>query len=195
MQNTLTLHRLASTTTNPTAPRTLRQSQLQGASEQPNGRTFIELLTAFRDSGGTAPGDVVARLLAEYQCSKIETLATLVAQKRVFNFEWRGCCWFPMFQFELSDWSLKSGPHQVCETLPRESSSWTIALWFASPNLRLKGQTPANMLETDLSAVLDAASNATTALKTIPENAQTCAVGAKTRPALQAPCCPSRLPA
>ena len=150
MQNTLTLHRPAACATKPVAPRASRQPQFQGAPEQPNGRTFIGLLTAFRESGGTAPGDVVARLLAEYQCSKIETLASLVAQKRGFNFEWRGCCWFPMFQFELSDWSLKSGPHQVCETLPRESSGWTIAIWFASPNLRLRGQTPADMLETDL---------------------------------------------
>jgi hypothetical protein len=166
MQTTLTLNRLATKTAHvsahPTvdrkAPLPQHAAQLQSATDQPNGRTFIELLTAFRDSGGTAPGEVVGRLLAEYQCAKIESLATLVAQKRVFSFEWRRCRWFPMFQFELSDWSLKSGPYQVCRTLPQESSSWTIAVWFASPNQQLAGQAPANMLETNLPAVLQAAS-------------------------------------
>jgi hypothetical protein len=130
----------------------------QDTPNQPNGRTFIRLLTAFRDSGGTAPGDVVGRLLAEYQCSRTVSLSTLIEQHRVFSFEWRGCRWFPMFQFELSDWSLKSGPYQVWKTLPPEMVSWAIAVWFATPNWRLEGHIPANLLDTDLVSVVAAAS-------------------------------------
>ena len=174
MQNTLSLTRENSKSFGETASRGRRLSQVQTGTHtldtlvQPNGRTFIELLTAFRDSGGTAPGEVVGRLLAEYQCSRIVSLATLMEQRRVLSFDWRGCRWFPMFQFELSDWSLKSGPHQVCKALPQESSSWTIAIWFATPNTRLEGHIPANMIDTDLPAVLDAASTA--------EKRYTCAV-------------------
>jgi len=32
----------------------------------PNGRGFVTLLEAFRASGGTAPGDTVARLLEDH---------------------------------------------------------------------------------------------------------------------------------
>jgi len=135
-----------------------RGDQPQGAISQPSSRAFIELLTAFRDSGGTAPGEVVGRLLAEYQYSRVVSLATLIEQNRVFSFEWRACRWFPMFQFELSDWSLKSGPQRVCNALQVKSSSWAIAVWFATPNERLEGCRPANLLETNLLAVLDAAS-------------------------------------
>jgi hypothetical protein len=170
MQTTLTLNRLTPKLARAPTPAAPLQAPRLANTDQPNGRTFIELLTAFRDSGGTASGEVVGRLLAEYQCAKIETLATLVAQKRVFCFDWRGCRWFPMFQFELSDWSLKEGPHRVCATLPQESSNWTMAVWFASPNQQLEGQVPANMLDTNLPAVLKAAS---VAVPTSPSASQT----------------------
>ena len=46
----------------------LQQSQhgLRAGWDVPSGRGFIALLEAFRETGGTVPGKIVARLLGEH---------------------------------------------------------------------------------------------------------------------------------
>ena len=141
-------------------PLTLHQPLTQVAIDQPNSRNFIGLLTAFRDSGGTAPGDIVRRLLAEYQREQFNELEARIKAREVLGFEWRGCIWFPMFQFDLSDWSLKPGVGQVCKALPNGASNWAVAIWFATSNAMLHDQMPANVLKTNLPDVLEAAAQA-----------------------------------
>jgi hypothetical protein len=125
--------------------------------ELPSGRGFIALLEAFRATGGTAPGEIVGRLLEEHQVGNAASLAKLIYTGQVFGFEWRASLWIPMFQFAANDLALKAGAQQVRAELPSLSSGWALASWFAGPNARLNGRSPADMLDQDLNAVLRAA--------------------------------------
>ena len=123
----------------------------------PSGRGFIALLEAFRATGGTAPGEIVDRLLDEHQVGDAACLAKLIYTGQVFGFEWRACLWVPMFQFDTDDFALKARAQRVRSELPSLWSGWTLASWFAAPNARLDDRSPADVLDPDLDAVMRAA--------------------------------------
>lgn len=123
----------------------------------PNGRGFVNLLEAFRASGSTAPGDIVACLLEDHHAGEAASLAKLVHSSQVFGFEWRGSFWIPMFQFNANDLSTAADPQTVRAELPELWSGWTVAMWFAMPNARLQGHRPVDLLTTNFDAVLQAA--------------------------------------
>jgi len=77
-------------------------------SEAPSGRGFIALLEAFRESGGTAPGEIVGRLLEEEHVGHAVSLGELICTGKVFGFEWRDSLWIPMFQFDGDDLAPKA---------------------------------------------------------------------------------------
>jgi len=115
------------------------------------------LLEAFRPSGGKAPGDIVGRLLADHQTGEAVSLARLIHSGRVFGIEWRGCLWIPMFQFNADGPSISAAAQTVRAGLPELWSGWTVAMWFAMPNVRLQDRRPVELLGSDLDAVLQAA--------------------------------------
>lgn len=123
----------------------------------PCGRGFIALLEAFRGTGGTAPCEIMGRLLEEHQVGNAVSLTKLIYTGQVFGFEWRATVWIPMFQFDTDDLALKSGPRRVRAALPSQWSGWTVASWFAAPNARLDDRSPADMLESGFDAVLGSA--------------------------------------
>jgi hypothetical protein len=123
----------------------------------PNGRGFIALLESFRSTGGTAPGEVVCRLLEEHRVGIAVSLARLVYTGQVFGFEWRASLWIPMFQFNTNDLALKASAQRVRAELPSLWSGWDVATWFAAANERLEGRTPAECLDVDAEAVVRAA--------------------------------------
>jgi hypothetical protein len=131
-----------------------------GISRQPSGRGFIALLEAFRASGGTAPGEIVGRLLEAHQMGDAVSLARLVRSGEVFGFEWRGNLWIPMFQFDANDLSVRRGPQRVRAALPESCQGWAQAAWFATPNTWLHEERPVDLLPLDLGAVIDAAARA-----------------------------------
>jgi hypothetical protein len=119
-----------------------------------SGRGFIALLEAFRATGGTAPGEVVGRLLEEHKVGNATSLAKLVYTGQVFGFEWRASLWIPMFQFDADDLTLTAGAQLVRAELPSLWPGWTLACWFAAPSAQLGGRCPADMIDSDLAAVL-----------------------------------------
>jgi len=123
----------------------------------PSGRGFIALLEAFRATGGTAPGDILGRLLEEHQVGDAVSLAKLIYTGQAFGFEWRDNLWIPMFQFDAKDLALKASAQSVRAELPSLWSGWTLASWFAGPNARLDGCRPADVLDAEFNAVLGAA--------------------------------------
>jgi hypothetical protein len=135
------------------------KSQRDGSAEfgLPSGRGFIALLQAFRATGGTAPAEIVGRLLEEHQFGNSASLAKLIDAGQAFGFEWRESLWIPMFQFDVNDLTLNARVQNVRATLPSMWSGWMLASWFAGPNVRLEGRSPAHMLDLDLAAVLRAA--------------------------------------
>jgi hypothetical protein len=137
----------------------IQQGQLKLGAEfdLPSGCGFIALLEAFRATGGTAPGEIVGRLLKEHQVGNAVSLAKLIYTGRAFGFEWRDSLWIPMFQFDADNLALKAGAQSVRAELPSLWSGWTVASWFAAPNARLDGLSPADRLDSDLEAVVQAA--------------------------------------
>jgi hypothetical protein len=128
-----------------------------GAGPRPSGGGFIALLEAFRASGGTAPGDIVGRLVEEHHVGDAISLAQLIHSGRAFGFSWRASLWIPMFQFDSDDLSLNPAVQQVRAGLPPPWSGWDVATWFATPNLRLNGQCPVHRVNLDPAAVRQAA--------------------------------------
>lgn len=125
-----------------------------------SGRGFIALLEAFRATGGTAPGEIVGRLLEERHVGNAVSLAKLIDTGQAFGFEWRANLWIPMFQFDALDLGLKASAQHVRAELPPLWSGWTLASWFAAPNPRLDGRSPADMLDPAFEAVMRAAQTA-----------------------------------
>ena len=120
----------------------------------PSGRCFIALLQAFRAARGTAPGEIVGRLLEEHQLGHAVSLAQLINTGQAFGLEWRDILWIQMFQFDADDLALKASARVVRAELPSMWSLWQLASWFAAPNAGLDGLSPADVLDSDLVAVM-----------------------------------------
>lgn len=125
--------------------------------ELPSDRDFIAMLSAYRATGGIARTDDLARMLNEHRRAGLDALAGLIAAGTVFGFEWGSDFWLPMFQFEPRDLSLKPAPRQVVAELADEFDGWGLAVWFAHPNCWLQDRRPVDLLNSQLSQVLEAA--------------------------------------
>lgn len=125
--------------------------------ELPSDRDFIAMLAAYRATGGIARTDDLARMLNEQRRAGLDGLAGLIASGTVFGFEWRRAFWLPMFQFEPHDLTLKPAPRQVVAELTDEFDGWALAVWFAHQNSWLQGRRPVDLLDSQLTQVLEAA--------------------------------------
>jgi hypothetical protein len=118
---------------------------------------FAALTLSYRPSGGIARGDDVGRMLADHGPATFISMARLLEDEAIFGFNWNASLWIPMFQFELSDLSLKVEPGRVRAELGEEFDGWTVSAWFVEPNAWLARRRPIDLLESDIEAVLLAA--------------------------------------
>ncbi len=123
----------------------------------PSSRGFVSMLVAYRSSGGTLSSQELAPLLADHQPSESISLAHLIAKRRIFGFTWRNTFWVPMFQFELRSLTIRPQSHLVLMELAKSFDEWSIATWFTCPNTWLDNKKPMELLDSDFSAVYDAA--------------------------------------
>lgn len=123
----------------------------------PTGRGFRAILAAFKATGGIARGDDVARLLEGHGVDDFIGLARLIAARDVLGFEWRHTLWIPMFQFDLRDLSIKPAAQRVLKELGTGFDAWACAAWLATPNSWLDHHLPVDLLDTQLTRVLEAA--------------------------------------
>lgn len=122
------------------------------------GQPHIDALRAvFRRTGGLARGDDLERLLEDRQVGDFVSLARLIASGDIFGFEWRSMFWVPMFQFEMNDLSLRWSARSVAAKLSAVFDGWRLASWFAKPNSWLDDRSPVDLLNSDLTAVREAA--------------------------------------
>ncbi|MEO8153677.1 MAG: antitoxin Xre/MbcA/ParS toxin-binding domain-containing protein [Rhizobacter sp.] len=140
-----------------TPPQPIAPVRKTDLSSTPSSQGFIALLVAYRATGGTTPGDELARLLGEHQRGDFASLAGHIASHEIFGFEWRSTLWIPMFQFDLRDLAIKPGSRQVLAELAKVFDGWGVAAWFAQPNSWLNGRSPVDLVDSQLGAVLDAA--------------------------------------
>lgn len=118
---------------------------------------FGAIRRAYQALGGLARGDDLAGLLEDRSRGDFVSLARLIVDGEIFAFEWRDTYWIPMFQLDLADLSVKRGLRQVLLELAGGYDSWRLAAWFVEPNEWLACQRPVDLMDTNLSEVLQAA--------------------------------------
>jgi len=115
---------------------------------------FLELLSAYRATGGLALGSEIA---ARRSVTGLSDIARAIASRQVISFSWGGHIWLPMFQFEHRDLVTRAPVRQLIEELAPALDDWELADWFIEPNLWLGAATPLQLLSDDSARVLDAA--------------------------------------
>jgi hypothetical protein len=120
----------------------------------PRDADFIELLRAFRGSGGLAREDdiVERRALARAPLGLLGADA-----EQLICFEWNDRLCLPWFQFDPETLNLRSGPASIIAELLPVFDGWSMATWFAQPNLWLGNVRPIELLDSALPHVLGAA--------------------------------------
>lgn len=124
---------------------------------QPSDQGFMAMMSAYRSTGGIARGGELMGLMSRRLDAPLPSLEQLIAGGNISGFKWNRTCWAPVFQFNLADCSIKNGVTQVITELNQAFDGWGLAAWFAQPNCWLDGQQPAALIDSDLSAVLQAA--------------------------------------
>jgi hypothetical protein len=120
-------------------------------------RDFGAMYCAFRPYGGFASGDELVRRLRRSTEQPLSLLARAIVRRSMLTLCWRGETLAPVFQFDMTDMSVRPACASVFAELNDVYDSRELALWFASPNLWLHGSAPVALLATNEVAVLQAA--------------------------------------
>ena len=120
-------------------------------------RLFVEMLNAYRGSGGLARAPEVLTLFHRCHGPDTSMLARWIVHREVICFEWQSQSWLPLFQFDR----LNLHPHLSLRPIFIDLSGiynpWQMAVWFARPNQWLGNRSPVDALLFDLPAVVDTA--------------------------------------
>ena len=127
------------------------------ASQSCTDEQFVAMLNAYRGSGGLARKESLLALSSRSSGLDTETLANWIAAREVIGFKWQSRTWLPMFQFNRVNMTRPPALQQVLAELIPVYDPWELANWFAQPNAWLADRAPADVLEHDPSAVLQAA--------------------------------------
>ena len=111
----------------------------------------------FQRSGGLATSDALA-LFMRSQCDQpVSILARWIVRKHLVCLVWRSQTLIPMFQFDLAHCSVRAGMPEIIVELHAALDDFETIEWFARPNCWLAGAAPADVVPTDIQAVLEAA--------------------------------------
>jgi hypothetical protein len=118
---------------------------------------FVEMLNGYRSSGGLARLQDLVCSTCGGEVVDITKIASQISNRELVCFEWQSHAWLPLFQFN----GLELAPYPqllpVVQDLSCIFDPWELAHWFSQPNPWLSDRAPADMLLTDLAAVLQAA--------------------------------------
>lgn len=118
---------------------------------------FMDMLNAYRPSGGLLPAQEAAARCKLGGGTDMHTLAGWIIGRKLVNFEWFSRIWLPFFQFNRIDMGRLNGLEEVLSELVTVYDDWEVANWFARPNVWLAGCLPSETLATDAAKVLQAA--------------------------------------
>jgi len=127
------------------------------AQEMQKNQQFVDLLNAFRRSGGLARMPEVAARFQMHGFNNVSPLAGWINKREVISFEWQSRLWMPLFQFNPMGLTLRAGLSDVLAELPEAYDEWEVANWFAQPNPWLAACAPADMLAVAAAQVRNAA--------------------------------------
>jgi|GEM_PF-794873 len=117
---------------------------------------FLELLSAYRATGGLARDNEVVRRCGDHGGRCLEQFMRARAEGRLIRFEWSGLEWLPLFQFD-ADMRLDTQVQSVINELVPVFDGWELAQWFAQPNGWLDLLRPLDLVVSALPRVIDAA--------------------------------------
>jgi len=125
--------------------------------QQQRNTRFVNLLNAFRDSGGLARANEVATQFERRSGQGTQVLGDWLVRRQAIGFEWHSRLWLPLFQFNRGDLSLRPGLTETLAELVGVYNEWDLASWFAKPNPWLSEGLPADGLADSAPQVLWAA--------------------------------------
>jgi hypothetical protein len=117
----------------------------------------LAMIHTYQRAGGLVTCDEAATLLGRHRDQPISQLARWIVARNVVSFVWQSETMVPLFQFEISDMSLRHGTSQVIAELAGAFDDLELATWFAQPNCWLGNVAPLAVVDTDQFAVLQAA--------------------------------------
>ena len=123
----------------------------------PTSAGVVVLLSAFLATGGVVRGNELAMMFEDLKMGNLASLGRAMASGEICSFQWRSAFWIPMFQFNLDNLAFQPGPRKIMRELSGVFNDWMLAAWFAQPNSWLRGGKPVDLLESNFSAVLEAA--------------------------------------
>lgn len=141
----------------PTPLGSAEQQACPDAKSAPVDQQFLDMLKAYRPSGGLLRAPDVAARCSPRGGTDVPTLADWIVHRQVICFEWLSCIWLPVFQFQSADMCRQSGLEEVLSELAEGYDNWQIANWFSLPNQWLVDALPADRLATAAEDVLTAA--------------------------------------
>jgi hypothetical protein len=118
---------------------------------------FIDLLEAYRGSGGLARAKEVRVQVARQHQASLAMLASWIVRRQVICFVWQTKMWLPLFQFDPSSMTPRTGLRDVLSELAPAYADWELAQWFVRPHPGLANRTPAAALAQSPNAVLNVA--------------------------------------
>ena len=111
----------------------------------------------FSTSGGIATGTEVAERLRDEVRQPVSLVAHWIVGRNAITFSCGARLWLPLFQFDFAHGCLRVGVAPTMAELVGTMSDNEVASWFSQPNAWLHGQAPADVLISDVGAVLAAA--------------------------------------
>jgi len=120
-------------------------------------RQFVEMLDAYRGSGGVARAEEVLNQFRRRDGLDTSMLARWIVDRDVICFDWQSQPWLPIFQFDRLHLSPNASLRPILLELTCVLTQWETAVWFARPNQWLGNRSPVDAWQRDLSAVVDAA--------------------------------------
>ncbi|MDD5480935.1 hypothetical protein [Rhodoferax sp.] len=127
------------------------------AQEYAQNHLFVDLLNAYRRSGGLARAQEVAARFKRQGVNDISPLAGWLVRREVISIEWQSKIWLPLFQFQPAGMVLRPGLSAVLAELVVVYNAWEVATWFCEPNTWLADATPIDSLAMGTANLLDAA--------------------------------------
>lgn len=118
---------------------------------------FVDMLDAYRPTGGLARADDLVGLLRSRHKDGLATVARWIAAGQVVHCQWGGDYWLPMFQFSNPVLQPRPGLARVLAELSPALDAWDVALWFSRPNPWLGDALPSAVFATQAVQVEQAA--------------------------------------
>lgn len=136
---------------------TTRDADTSAAPKSVDGERLGRMQRAFCPTGGVLSGDAFSLLLRERCDQPISLLARWIVRRQVVSFEAYGQRWLPIFQFERDTLCVNASTRGLILEMQDVFDDWELTEWFATPNVWLDGDCPAQALASAPRRVYDTA--------------------------------------